>query len=45
MAINGFGASARSGHVIFATTKFRGAWLVLILTPFLVLVFFHPPPA
>ena len=33
---------ARHGrHVIFATTKFRdGAWVVLILTPLLVMIFF-----
>jgi len=42
MLINGFGALITAVVVlIFAVTKFReGAWIVLILTPLLVLVFF-----
>jgi len=42
MLINGFGAVCTAVVVcIFAVTKFReGAWIVLILTPLLVLVFF-----
>jgi amino acid transporter len=42
MLINGFGAVCTAVVVcIFAITKFReGAWIVLILTPMLVMVFF-----
>jgi hypothetical protein len=42
MLINGFGAVCTAIVVlIFATTKFRdGAWIVLILTPLLVTIFF-----
>jgi amino acid transporter len=42
MVINGFGSLCTATvAVIFATTKFRdGAWIVLILTPLLVGVFF-----
>jgi amino acid transporter len=42
MLINGFGAVCTAVVVvIFATTKFReGAWIVLILTPLLVTIFF-----
>lgn len=42
MIVNGFGAiSTAVVALVFATTKFRdGAWIVLILTPVLVLVFF-----
>lgn len=42
MAINGFGAVCTAVvMVVFAVTKFReGAWVVLILTPALVTVFF-----
>ncbi len=42
MLINGFGSlSTAIVTVVFATTKFRdGAWIVLILTPLLVLLFF-----
>ena len=47
MVINGFGALCTAVvAVVFAATKFReGAWIVLILTPILVMIFFwHPPP-
>lgn len=42
MAINGFGAICTAVvMVVFAVTKFKeGAWMVLILTPVLVTVFF-----
>ena len=42
MLINGFGALCTAVVVIiFATTKFReGAWIVLVLTPLLVMLFF-----
>ena len=42
MIINGFGALCTATvAVVFATTKFReGAWIVLILTPILVTIFF-----
>jgi amino acid transporter len=42
MLINGFGAVCTAVVVlVFAVTKFReGAWIVLIVTPLLVLVFF-----
>ena len=42
MLVNGFGAICTAiVMVIFAITKFReGAWVVLILTPFLVTIFF-----
>ena len=42
MVVNGFGSVATATvAVVFATTKFReGAWIVLILTPVLVTVFF-----
>ncbi len=42
MIINGFGAVCTATvAVVFATTKFReGAWIVLILTPILVMIFF-----
>ena len=42
MLINGFGSAATATvAVVFATTKFfDGAWIVLLLTPLLVLVFF-----
>lgn len=42
MWVNGFGAACTAIVVcIFAATKFReGAWIVLILTPMLVLLFF-----
>jgi amino acid transporter len=42
MVINGFGSIATATvAVVFATTKFlEGAWIVLILTPVLVAVFF-----
>jgi hypothetical protein len=42
MLINGFGALCTATvTAVFATTKFRdGAWIVLILTPLLVLTFF-----
>jgi amino acid transporter len=42
MAINGFGAVCTAVvMVVFAVTKFReGAWVVLILTPILVAIFF-----
>ncbi len=42
MLINGFGAVCTATvTVVFATTKFlEGAWIVLILTPLLVLIFF-----
>ena len=42
MAINGFGAVCTAVvMVVFAVTKFReGAWVVLILTPLLVSIFF-----
>jgi amino acid transporter len=42
MLVNGFGALATAVvAVVFAVTKFRdGAWIVLILTPLLVFLFF-----
>ncbi len=42
MIINGFGSVCTATvAVVFATTKFReGAWIVLVLTPVLVLIFF-----
>lgn len=42
MLINGFGAICTAGvMIVFAVTKFReGAWVVLILTPVLVVIFF-----
>ncbi len=42
MVINGFGAICTAVvMIVFATTKFRdGAWIVLILTPTLVAIFF-----
>jgi amino acid transporter len=42
MLVNGFGSLATATvAVVFATTKFReGAWIVLILTPLLVMLFF-----
>ncbi len=42
MAINGFGAVCTAiVMIVFAVTKFReGAWVVLILTPLLVTIFF-----
>ena len=42
MLINGFGSLATATvTVVFATTKFlEGAWIVLILTPLLVTIFF-----
>ena len=42
MVINGFGAICTAiVMVVFAVTKFReGAWVVLILTPVLVIIFF-----
>jgi hypothetical protein len=42
MVVNGFGAvSTAIVAVVFATTKFReGAWIVLVLTPVLVTIFF-----
>jgi hypothetical protein len=42
MAINGFGAVCTAiVMIVFAVTKFReGAWIVLILTPILVTIFF-----
>ena len=42
MVINGFGAICKAVvMVVFAVTKFReGAWVVLILTPVLVTIFF-----
>ncbi len=42
MIINGFGSACTAVvAVIFASTKFRdGAWIVLILTPLLVTIFF-----
>ena len=47
MVINGFGAVCTAVvMVVFAVTKFRdGAWMVVILIPALVSIFFaHPPP-
>jgi len=43
MAINGFGAVCTAVvMLVFAVTKFNdGAWIVLILTPLLVMVFFR----
>ena len=42
MVINGFGSLCTAiVAIVFATTKFKeGAWVVLILTPVLVLIFF-----
>ncbi|MBI1792591.1 MAG: APC family permease [Chloroflexi bacterium] len=42
MFVNGFGAVATAiVMVVFAATKFReGAWVVLLLTPLLVMIFF-----
>lgn len=42
MVVNAFGSAATAiVAVVFATTKFReGAWIVLILTPVLVTIFF-----
>jgi amino acid transporter len=42
MLVNGFGSLATATvTVVFAATKFReGAWIVLILTPLLVMLFF-----
>ncbi len=43
MFVNGFGSLCTATvTIVFATTKFReGAWIVLILTPLLVTVFFR----